>query len=108
MKKSSKKCGCRHPGRKSCEDRSGGWVCTLVKGHVGSHVACGNQGHVLEHWPQDEGGRIILAVVDGEVSLVDAPEGTQIELREYGVGEFTNGRDIKKDVDGYEYRESFL
>lgn len=56
----------------------------------------------------DEGGWIILAIVNGEVSLVDAPEDTQIELRDYDIEEFTNGQDIKKDIAGIEYREILL
>ena len=62
---------------------------------------------MLKHWPQDEGGRIILAVSGGVVSLVDAPEGTQIEVRNYDI-EGMDGQNMKKDVEGVEYREIFV
>jgi len=52
------KCGgkCAHPGEKDCacisdytRDGSGGWVCTLPKGHIGAHIACCARGGTTAH-----------------------------------------------------------
>ena len=56
---------------------------------------------------KNESGRIILAVSGGVVSLVDAPEGTDIEVRDYDI-EGMDGQNMKTDVDGVEYREIFV
>ena len=46
-------CGgrCNH-SEETCPIHTAAWGCTLAKGHMGDHVACGLNEHNLFHWPQ--------------------------------------------------------
>lgn len=60
------KCGPEYRGKgpSGCHDRHNGWVCTLITGHTGQHIACVTDGHVIDKWPNesapDLGGEVFI------------------------------------------------
>ena len=56
----AKKCGCEKTGE-ACNEIFTGLACTLTKGHIGDHMACGygDDQHNISSWPQKKQGAFI-------------------------------------------------